>query len=236
MPTRMSARTRNAASWDVSRSAYRKTPRPTLKARTATTAAVIATMLGCWEARASRKPETASSATPQPVAAAPAATARSSCPRIGRARRSTRRRGAALATASRTGDRHQSRIGEPTLIEREHTRGGDPGAVAVASEYHRALGRHGLDDRQNLACAFRVKVGGRLVQQHELRVSQERPGERDSLPLASGQVKTALSQRGVEATGKGRDELLGAGEPGRPLDRAPCRMAIGERYVLCDRP
>ena len=56
-----------------------------LSARTATTATEIAMMAGCWDARASRNPETASSATPQPVAAAPAATPPSSLPRSGRA-------------------------------------------------------------------------------------------------------------------------------------------------------
>src|SRR5215469_2784944 len=227
----MSARTRNAASWDVSRSAYRKTPRPTLKARTATTAAVIATMLGCWEARANRKPETESSATPQPVAAAPAATAKSSCPRMGRASPITLRSGVALPSASRTGDRHRIRLGEPTVVEREHTGRSDPRAVAVAGEHHGPPSCHGLDDRQNLTCAFRIKVRSRLVEQHERRVPQKRPGARDSLPLACGQVKAALGQRRVEAAGEGRDELVGAGHSGRLLDGASRRSAIAHRDV-----
>src|SRR5437763_1142853 len=64
-----------------------------LSARTATTATEIAMMPGCWDARASRNPETASRATPQPVAAAPAATASSSLPRSGRAMASSRSSG-----------------------------------------------------------------------------------------------------------------------------------------------
>jgi hypothetical protein len=57
---------------------------------TNTTASEIATLLRCYEARARRKPETASSATPQPHPAAPASTTSSSCRRIGLARRSRR--------------------------------------------------------------------------------------------------------------------------------------------------
>ena len=95
----MSASTRKATSWDDSRSAYRNTPRPTLSPRTATTATDIATMDGCSEARASRNPDTASSATPQPVAAAPASTENTNWVRSGRAshsRRSSGRRDGAL--------------------------------------------------------------------------------------------------------------------------------------------
>ena len=93
IPTRTWASTRNATSWEASRSRYRDTPRPMLSARTATTATEIPMMAGCSDARASRKPETASSATPKPVAAAPAATAPSSRPRSGRAMPSSRSSG-----------------------------------------------------------------------------------------------------------------------------------------------
>ncbi len=59
-----------------------------LSPRTVTTATDSAAMSGCCEALASRKPETASSATPQPVASAPAPAAISSRLRSGRATRS----------------------------------------------------------------------------------------------------------------------------------------------------
>src|SRR5262249_4970901 len=74
--TRSPARTRNATSWEASRSAYRKIPRPTLNARTATTAREIAKIGGCWAAPARTKPATPRTATPPPGGAADAPTGR----------------------------------------------------------------------------------------------------------------------------------------------------------------
>ena len=93
MATRVLASTRNATSCEARRSAYLKTPRPMLSPRTATTAIASAAMPGCCDARASRNPETASSATPQMVASAPVTAASNSRPRSGPARRNSRSSG-----------------------------------------------------------------------------------------------------------------------------------------------
>src|SRR3569833_3349957 len=77
--------TRNATSWEVSRSTYRNTPRPMPSARTATTATASAVTFGCWAARAMRYPEVASSPIPAAVVAAPARAAWSCRACLGRA-------------------------------------------------------------------------------------------------------------------------------------------------------
>ena len=69
--SRIRPSTRNAASWDTSRSRYRNTPRPIPKARTATTATIRYSTGGCCAARAINQADVAISATAQPDARAP---------------------------------------------------------------------------------------------------------------------------------------------------------------------
>src|SRR6059058_618104 len=71
------------------------------------------------------------------------------------------------------------------------------------------------EERQDLARVLGIQVAGRLVRQHELRLADERPGDRHALQLAAGK----LARRALLAAGKtdGGDDAL---HPGRIADAA----------------
>src|SRR5207248_6419246 len=66
----------------------------------------------------------------------------------------------------------------------------------------------------------RVQRGRRLVEDHERRIAEERARERDTLPLADGDVLASHehgSEHGVVAVGPALDEQIG---------RASCRERV----------
>ena len=89
-------------------------------------------------------------------------------------------------------------------------------------------------DVEHLGDHLGVERGGRLVEQHQLRLHRERPGDRDALLLAAGELRRHLLR------------LVGDTRPARaapsPAPRRPCcdilRTRIGPRVtfsstVLC---
>ena len=104
----------------------------------------------------------------------------------------------------------------------------------MADEQYGPVGGQCLDDGHDLPGGLRVQVRGRLVEQHERRVPQERAGERDPLPLARGQSPGAFGQLAVEAVGQRVDKLRRAGPRGGPPDRGWCGAWFAERDVVSD--
>src|ERR1051326_3564538 len=114
-------------------------------------------------------------------------------------------------------------------IRRPH--GGEP----VGDDKHgAALGNFlhvALDD----ALALRVERAGRLVEDENARIGDERARDGDALALAARERGAALADDGVVALGELEDEIMRAGEP-RRRDHALERHArIGERDVLAHR-
>ena len=64
---------------------------------------------------------------------------------------------------------------------------------AVGDQQHRAPGPKPLDRLADELGALRIEVGGRLVEDHERRVAEERARERD--PLAAGRPRAAARRR-----------------------------------------
>src|SRR3989442_10052530 len=83
---------------------------------------------------------------------------------------------------------------------------------------------------------FRVGVDGarRLVEDEYWTVLQEGPRERDALPLASRELRTALPDLGVVASGQPDDELVRVGGVRGGHDLLPGRAGRGVRDVLRD--
>ena len=207
-------------------------------------------MLGCCDARARMKPDTASSATPQPVAMAPARTAARSRTRSGRAGHRTRtsipvtrshpsgslvtevmappaRRWASCRARSRRfcdrgmsdlGMSGRGRLTPPAVIESKLTAGVRGPGLVVGHHDHRPVGQLGADHVTQPGGAGRVQVGGRLVQQQQRSVPQERAGQGNALALASGQLEAAFPEQRLVATGQLPDELSRAW-PAWPLRR-----------------
>ena len=76
---------------------------------------------------------------------------------------------------------------------------------------------------------------GRLVEDDQPRVGEERPGDRESLALAAAQSDAVLADRRVVAHREGRDEGVGAGlARGRP-ESVVRRVGPGQAEVVGDR-
>ena len=68
---------------------------------------------------------------------------------------------------------------------------------------------------------FGVAVEGAcgLIEDQDLRLAQDGPGQGEALPLASAEAVAVLPDQGVVAGGQGADEVVGAGRLGGLLDR-----------------
>ena len=76
-----------------------------------------------------------------------------------------------------------------------------------------------------------VQRRGRLVEDQQGRVLEQRPGDRQTLALAAGKQHAILADLGVEALRQVVDELLGVGSLRRPLDflaRRASQVAVGD--------
>ena len=91
----------------------------------------------------------------------------------------------------------------------------------VAHQDRRPPGHERLHHAQDLPGGDRVQMGGRLVEQQQRRVPQERPGDRDPLPLTRRQPQAPFPERGVVALRQLRDEPVGTRQPRRRGDRVP---------------
>jgi hypothetical protein len=83
--------------------------------------------------------------------------------------------------------------------------------------------------------ALGVQRAGRLVEQQDRRVAQDRPGEGDPLALSAGQLHAALADHGVEAVRQRVGELRDVRRLGRAADLGVGGVRPGERDVLPQR-
>ena len=75
-------------------------------------------------------------------------------------------------------------------------------------------------------------MSGGLVQEQQGRVSQERTGQRDPLPLARGQPQAALAERRIVSGRQFLDEVGGPGQPGGPADGVAARTGLAEGNIV----
>ena len=75
------------------------------------------------------------------------------------------------------------------------------------------------DRREDARLGLRVEVGRRLVQQHQRRVAEEHPGERDPLPLPRGQPGAVVAEPGRQPVRQCVDEPQRAGLLGGAAQR-----------------
>ncbi len=100
-------------------------------------------------------------------------------------------------------------LDDEALVEEDHGVGGLAGeADLVGDDDHgRAGSRQVAHDVEDLADQFGVESGGRLVEQHDLRVQGQRAGDGDPLALPAGQrarVGVGLVATGPPAAAGGR--------------------------------
>ena len=94
---------------------------------------------------------------------------------------------------------------------------------------HRA--QVGLDD----LLALGIERGGRLVEDQDARLGDERAGDREPLALAARQIGAALLDHRVIALRHPRDELVCARHLGGGHDLVDRQRGVGERDVLAHR-
>ena len=83
--------------------------------------------------------------------------------------------------------------------------------------------------------AFRIQAAGGFVQDQDLRLLQEDPGDRDSLALPTGKADAALADHGFVASGEALDELVRVREAGGLHHLFGRCLGPAVRNVLVDR-
>ena len=83
--------------------------------------------------------------------------------------------------------------------------------------------------------ALGVERRGRLVEDQDARIADQRAGDGDALALAAREVGAALVDDRVVAVRQLEDELVRAGELGGGDHRSIGRGGIGQRDVLAHR-
>src|SRR5262245_33911867 len=87
----------------------------------------------------------------------------------------------------------------------------------------------------DLALRFAVEGSGRLVEQDDRRVLDQRARDRDALALPARQLQPVLTDRRVVSSRKAHDEIVGIGGPGGRNDRLFGCAPPAERDVFANR-
>ena len=100
-----------------------------------------------------------------------------------------------------------------------------------------------LEIPEKIGLARAVEGTGRLVENEDQRVAEERPGDRDELPLTHREPDAAGAQDGIIAVGQPLDrvvnarELRGRHDPGGRPARAPIpilsAMVPANSWISC---
>ena len=118
-------------------------------------------------------------------------------------------------------------LDDPAVLEHDDLAGALDRREAVGDDDRGAAGQQAPQAVLDPALGVDVDVRGRLVEDQDPRVGDQRAGERDELALAGRELHAALADRRVVAVLEARDELVGAdGVGGR---RGPPRRVASGR-------
>src|SRR3954470_23810586 len=107
--------------------------------------------------------------------------------------------------------------GHPAVVQHDDLIGvGDRGHPLGHDDHGRLAGPR-PQSRAQTGVGGHVERGERVIEQVDLRTTDQRPGDRQPLPLAAGEIGAALAHRGLEALGKGAHEVTGLSD----LQRGP---------------
>src|SRR3954469_16434620 len=98
---------------------------------------------------------------------------------------------------------------DPSVIEFDELVGGTGKPRRVGDEDAGAAAHQAVQAGQYLGLAVFVERRGRLVQDDDRRVAQERAGDPDALALAAGEPVALRTELGVVAVGEALDEVVG---------------------------
>ena len=83
--------------------------------------------------------------------------------------------------------------------------------------------------------ALVVECAGRLVENQDAWIGDQRAGDRDALPLTAGQTVTTLADDGVVAFRQFQNKFMRAGKLGRGDHALDRHGRIGKRDIVADR-
>ena len=120
-------------------------------------------------------------------------------------------------------------------IEHDEPIGPPQRGQPVGDRDRRPPGDEPVDRRLNDRFGLGIDARRGLVEDQDPRVYQQRPGDREPLPLAAGEATAAFADAGVVGQRLRKDEVVRAGGPGRGHDvvSACRRPAVGD--VVGDR-
>ena len=110
------------------------------------------------------------------------------------------------------------------------------GRETVRDDERSAAAGEAVEGVADQRLALGVERGGRLVEEQERRVAQDRPGDRQALALAAGELAGGGDDEGVVALRQRADEAVGGGGAGGGLDLGAGSGAAAEADVGGDRP
>src|SRR5258708_7600342 len=82
--------------------------------------------------------------------------------------------------------------------------------------------------------AFVIERAGRLIEDENARIGNERAGDRDTLALPAGKTAAAFAHDSVIALRQLQDEVMSAGKRRRRNDTLHGHRRIGERDVFAN--
>ncbi len=140
-----------------------------------------------------------------------------------------------------------ARVDETALVEDGDPVGELEGGAPVRDEQGGPAGHDLLEPPVDLGFDPRVDRRGRVVEDQDARIGQQRPGQRHPLALAAGQGEPLLPDHRVVALRQPGDELVRLGGLGRGQDLLPAGVGppvgdvgpdrVGEQErVLADQP
>ncbi len=125
-------------------------------------------------------------------------------------------------------------VGHPAAVQHRDPVGQCQGGPAVRDQHGGTPADQLAQGAEDLGLDPWIDRAGGVVEQHDPRVGEQCPGQRDPLPLAAGQGQAALADHGVVAVRQRLDELVGLDCPrGRP-HLVPAGVRAGRRR--CWRP
>lgn len=104
---------------------------------------------------------------------------------------------------------------------------------AVGDGNHGAIFGKGGQRRMDASLRLEIQGGGRLVEDQDARIVQNRPRDGDPLAFTTGQALPALADKRVVSIRAGRDEVMGLSNVGRRHDVGSGRLEQG--VAACSR-
>src|ERR1700691_3575464 len=124
---------------------------------------------------------------------------------------------------------------DQSVLDDENAIGVHDGGEPVRDDERRAVLAQLGDRLLHVVFGLRIERRGRLIEQDDRRVLDQRARDRDALALAAGELQAMLADRRIVAGGKAHDEIVRMRRLGGGDDLRLARVKLAECNVLADR-